>query len=551
MPTLNNLTSPLEAHTSAIQNVLRTSGCPGLSIGAFHNGSIVHTQHFGCKDVENDPPETPDDDTVYYIASVSKIVAVCAAATLVQEGLLGWDVPIREYLPEFCQRNDDLGQKTTLRDLASNITGFSPAVTFGVHMYGEHVLPKSEFTRLIAHMDPVTPFRSTFMYAAWNYVLIQAIAEKVTGEPFGTMVDRKILQPLGMKRSTFEAPSSSNIMSAHGTRNDGSSTRIPINSTNKFDSTTGLSAVMGGKSTIGEVLLIYSALLSAYIHQRDNSVDTTPNSPFVQLRTIFTPHVAVPPADIKTQAYCLGIYRSQLPAVLSRASTNYPFLKKSSLPVFGATTKYMAATEVFHHTGNFPGWYASMFLAPDSQTGVICLSNATPLVDPTDFAAQMWLGTLLDIKLGDQPDFENMAKQVAMANVGAFQRVARYLEEKKTDVKPSLPMQAYAGIYANTAGNLRYEVSLDSDSNILIMAPVNTSLTKYHLRPWDGDTFYWKADRDEQITVKAMFPAPFVGVHLVKFGVRDRSVECLMWQHCPASKKPEVLRREVVRARLA
>ncbi|KAF2647618.1 beta-lactamase/transpeptidase-like protein [Lophiostoma macrostomum CBS 122681] len=558
-----NIVSQLEAHTSPIRNILGTSGCPGLSIGAFHSGSIVHTQHFGCKDIESEPLETPDDDTVYYIASVSKIIAVCALGTLIQEGILGWDVPIREYLSEFRKRNDDLGQKTTLRDLAANITGLSPAVTFGMHMYGERVLPKTEFARLIAHMEPVSPFRSGFMYAAWNYVLIQAITERVTGEDFGTMVDRKILKPLGMKRSTFETPLSTNIMSAHGTLNNGSCHRISINKTNKFDSETGLSAVMGGKSTMREMLLIFSSLLAAYVHQRDNAVDTTPNSPFVQLRTIFSPHVAVPPSDIQAQAYCLGIYRSQLPAVLSRASMNYAFLKTSSLPIFGNSDTHIAGTEVFHHTGNHPGFYASMFLAPASQTGVICLTNATPLVDPTDFAAQMWLATLLSPRPHTvsthmhMPDFENMAKQVARANIGAFERVARYLESKKSDIRPSLPLEKYEGVYTNTVGNLRYKVSMaeeidgDGDAEGLLFAPLDTKLTRYELKPWDGDTFYWRADRDEEVVGKAMFPAPFVGVHLVRFAVRDGRVESLMWQHCPASKKPEVLRRRTVMAKLA
>jgi CubicO group peptidase (beta-lactamase class C family) len=111
----------LEDCTSDISNILRLSGSPGLSIGAFNHGRIIHTEHFGFRDSNHGAP--PNDHSIYYIASLSKLVAVSAIGTLVQDGLLHWDDEIRHHLPQLQGRKDDFGTKGTIRDLASNRTG--------------------------------------------------------------------------------------------------------------------------------------------------------------------------------------------------------------------------------------------------------------------------------------------------------------------------------------------------------------------------------------------------------------------------------------------
>jgi CubicO group peptidase (beta-lactamase class C family) len=111
----------LEAHAPELYKILRSSGSPGLFIGAFHHGHIIHTQHFGLRDSTRS--ETPDDDSIYCISSLSKLLAVCAISALVHDGLLDWDLPIHHYLPGLQCRKDAIGTQATLRDLASNQTG--------------------------------------------------------------------------------------------------------------------------------------------------------------------------------------------------------------------------------------------------------------------------------------------------------------------------------------------------------------------------------------------------------------------------------------------
>ena len=115
----------LKALEPTFTELLAISCAPGLSLGVLHHGKIIHTAHFGRQNSVN--PTPPNDDTIYRVVSLTKVLTSSAVALLVEKGILDWDVPIREYLPVFSRRTDEIGQKATLRDLLSHRTGFPNA----------------------------------------------------------------------------------------------------------------------------------------------------------------------------------------------------------------------------------------------------------------------------------------------------------------------------------------------------------------------------------------------------------------------------------------
>jgi CubicO group peptidase (beta-lactamase class C family) len=528
-----HLKKQLEGCTTDLTSIFQISGSPALSIGVFHNGRVIHTKHFGHRDAMR--TDIPDDDSVYHIASLSKLIALCAVGTLVQDGLLDWDLPIYHYLPEFRCRNDDLGTKSTLRDLAANQTGLPAGNIYWGIMKGEILLPKSEFVSLVAQMKAARPFRDSFVYSSWNYCLIQLIAEKVTRKSFGQIMKEKILDPLELNHSTFEIPEGENVMAPHAVRDNGTVVRdIP---SFMLNSEQGLSAVAGGKMSLADCLKFFSALLSAYEHQETNGTETTPHSPFAQLRQILAPHSVLSKKSDNTQHYCLGTYHTILPGNLSCASYN-SFLLQNKIPTFA---KKSPGTAIYHHTGNKAGYFSSMFLVPSTQSGVVCLTNSTPLMDPIDFCAQMYLSVLLGLK--PEVDFVSLARNVATTQLELFKTAAAYLEKKKTSVRPTLPLSSYAGTYMNEAGNFLIAVKVNTSGNGLHVSLQNSVLTTYELLPWDGDTFYWEIEREREICDKGMFPVPIAVMHLMRFAVVGRSVESLYWRHEMAWKEPECFGR--------
>jgi CubicO group peptidase (beta-lactamase class C family) len=526
----STVVSKLTSQLPAIASILQSSGTPGLSVGVFDRGRTIFNHHFS----KNATYDMPNDDTVYYIASLSKLLAICAVATLVTDGILDWDTPVRDYLPTWQQRVDDIGMKATLRDLASNRTGLANPTFFWGQQNGETVIDKRNFVKTATVIAEQKAFRSAFLYSNWNFILVHAIIEQVTQKPFGEVIQDRILSPLGLTRTTFELPVSSNFAAPYAVRNDGNHSSIP---TCTYDSESGLSAVGGGKSTLSEMMSIYSALLFAYAHQRKNQVDSTPNSPFTHLRTIFKPHITVDQSKREaSQKYCLGIYRTELPGNLSVASLNALLLRKET-PLFGLD---LAGIEIYHHTGNLPGYFHSMYLIPGTQSGVVCLSNATPLMDPTDFSAQLLLGTLL----GSQtiPDYVSIALLARSNQLRWYTQLAKYLQNNRTDKPPTLPLSSYSGSYTNRANTLVLEVTAVEEG--LHVSVRGRRSTTYKLLPWNGDTFHWEANRDEEVCEKAMWPIPSPQWHLVTFCLRQRVVETLKWQVDAMASGPDTFQRQ-------
>jgi CubicO group peptidase (beta-lactamase class C family) len=250
----------------------------------FSHAKVVYTQHFGQRDVEH--PESPDDASVYGVASTFKIITVCAVARLVTDGLLAWDTPVREYLPGFRHRKDKLALETTTRDLIANRAGLPMAPFYWGQQNGAQLTSKSEFVRIVSHLPAVKNFRSRFIYSQWNFCLLHIIRDSVTGKSFGDYVRQAIFDPLGLDSATFDETLGENIMKPLANRDSGEACKIK---TNLFDSASGLAAGGGGKCNIKNQLHLYIALLEAYSYQISNDTDITPGSSFTQLRTLLTP----------------------------------------------------------------------------------------------------------------------------------------------------------------------------------------------------------------------------------------------------------------------
>jgi CubicO group peptidase (beta-lactamase class C family) len=536
-----DLITRLNAVTPTISKLLDISGSPGLSLGIVHHGAILHTAHFGRRDINYAAP--PDDDTIYNIASFVKLLTAGAVSMLVHEGKLDWDTPIRQYLPEFKKRIDEIGQKATLQDLLSMRTGLAVSHASYGQQRAEFLIPRSETVRTAAYLDAVTPFRKQFVYSQWNYSLITDIVEEVTGKSFEAYVRETFLARLGMNRTHFGVHGEgNNVSKAHAIRNDFTPCNIlPPGVTND----TGFAAAVGCKASLHDVLQMYQSFMSSHAHQQKNNVDSTPGSPWKFTRKILDPHVRVGSSDINELAYCLGLYRIKLPANLSFASLNQQLFGAAHIPIpeAGHGNKGL---ELYHHSAAVPGFHGSMFLVPSTESAVVVLTNSLPLVDPTDFTAQLCLSVLL----GERPfeeEFLEMAEMARPFQIIGYERLKMALEKKKTGIPPSLPPLAYQGDYYNALENLAFSIAVARDG--LRMTVKGSSRTSYNLLPYDGDIFYWEADREWELCTKGMWPFMSPSPHKIHFKASENGeVKQLTWSHDPLGR-PEVFRKKTTQSR--
>src|SRR6186997_823638 len=87
-----------------IEQELKTFQVPGVAVAVVVGDEVVLSKGYGLRDVEKKVPMTAE--TQMPIASVTKQFTVAALATLVRQGKLDWDKPVREYLPDFRLNNE-------------------------------------------------------------------------------------------------------------------------------------------------------------------------------------------------------------------------------------------------------------------------------------------------------------------------------------------------------------------------------------------------------------------------------------------------------------
>lgn len=527
----------MEALRSDIDKILHISGAPGLSLGIVHKGNLTHTAHFGRRNA--DSPVLSGDDTIHSIASLTKLLTATSVAQLVHKGVIDWNVPIREYLPIFRLRQDELGMKATIKDLLSLRTGLAPANTLLMLQDNEPLVQKSDLSAIATYINTAKPY-GQFVYSQWNYILIDGIIKEITGESICDHIQRNIFGPLNMTRSSFSSIETidDDVAQTHCTHDNGTPSQKP-------DATTGIlkagaGAAGGARSSVRDYIVFMQAILRAYKHQLSEGVDATPNSVFPLLRDIFTPQVGFGTpqrSGIDHAAYCMGLYRTKLPGNLSLASPNFYYtLGPKRLPSYGQS---LAGMDVFHHSGTALGHLGALFIVPSTESAVFAFTNSQPLMDPTDFVAQLVLSKLL----GPPPSvalvkMAELARTITLENYDTLKQI---VAEGKTDIPPTKPLAAYQGEFYNSIHNFVISV-LATDVGLNVR--LQRGKTNFDLLPYNGDTFYWKVDREKEMCQKGMFGFMFKDWHLFRFEISSNGeVEKLMWRHDPYVASPEVFRK--------
>jgi CubicO group peptidase (beta-lactamase class C family) len=128
--------------------------------------------------------------------------------------VIGWDDPIRKYLPSFQLHDPWIGDHVTLRDLLANRTGLSRA---SVGEYGSD-LSRAELLHQARYIQPIAGFRDQFTYCNVGYAAAAEAMALSIGHPFSHAMDEYLLRPLGMTKSTSADASrvtTGNVASPH------------------------------------------------------------------------------------------------------------------------------------------------------------------------------------------------------------------------------------------------------------------------------------------------------------------------------------------------
>jgi CubicO group peptidase (beta-lactamase class C family) len=176
---------------------------PGAAIVVVEDGDILLSKGYGFANLEQQIPVDPAQ-TIMRFASTSKLFTATAAMQLVEQGLLDLDADVNQFLTGV-QLPDDPSGPVTLRQLLTHTAGFEDSVIGTVALDLDAYLPLEE--QLASNMpERVLEPGTVHSYSNYSFALVGQLIEDGSGTPFAQYVAEKILQPLGMVRSTFEQP---------------------------------------------------------------------------------------------------------------------------------------------------------------------------------------------------------------------------------------------------------------------------------------------------------------------------------------------------------
>lgn len=192
---------------------------PGMAVAVVRGNSLVYAKGFGTKRYGTNRPV--DKDTVFQVGSTTKSFTVALMATLVDEGKIGWDDRVIDHFPGFQMYDPWVTREFRIHDLFAQHSGM-PA--YAGDLQALIGFDRDHIIRSMRHIKPVTSFRDTFAYVNNLFVAGAKVIELKTGKSWETLMQERILDPLGMNRSSMAAPGLTDI-------DNGSDLHILVNGT--------------------------------------------------------------------------------------------------------------------------------------------------------------------------------------------------------------------------------------------------------------------------------------------------------------------------------
>lgn len=338
---------PLDAQRIQVLKDFVASGMqmlkvPGTGLAFIDGGKVVYQGGVGVRELGK--PAKVDANTRFIAASNTKAMTTLLLAELVDEKKLRWDEPATEAYPAFKLGDPQVTREAQIKHLICACTGM-PREDFEWIFNYEGNTPATAMAQL-GRMVPTSKFGEVFQYsnlmAAAAGFIGGSVAEpgKEIGAAYDGAMQRKVLEPLRMTRTTFDfarAMSDSDYARPHDVDID-------------------------GKAVEGSMSLNYAVV---------------PVRPAGGMWT--TPH------DL-AQYVMMELARGTLPDgkrlvseenLLERRRPNVIVSEDITYGMGLMTDKRWGVT-VVHHGGDLAGYHSDMMWLPDYGVGAVILTDSDP-----------------------------------------------------------------------------------------------------------------------------------------------------------------------------
>ena len=418
---------------------------PGLAVTVVKDGKLLVAKGYGVRTLGK--PEPVDENTMFDIASVSKSFTATAIATLVDEGKMRWDDPVRRYLPQVEFSDPYRTAYVTIRDLLSHRVGVEP----GNFMFRFTGYSTDEVLRRIRFLKEREPFRTTMLYSNVGYTATGEAAAAAAGVPFAELLRTRLIEPLGMTGSTVGVPhdASPNHASPHAVFEG---RQQPIDHTKALN------------------------ILPA------NAVNSTPRDIAKWMLFQLGDGTWNGKRIVSPQSFA-GLHSPQviIPTTADmRAARGVNFFAGYAL---GWQVMDFRGHKLIWHSGSQDGMPVFMALLPDDHIGVMVMVNTWAAPTLHGALASRILDRLLGVA---EPRDWNAEALAGYKRAVARESEARAATEKAhiPNAPPSRPLDAYAGTYVDP---LYGDMTIAMENGALTLQFARGQ--RADLSPWNYDTF--------------------------------------------------------------
>jgi len=418
---------------------------PGLSIVIVKDGQVIVQKGFGVKNIVTNEPV--DENTLFMIASNTKLFTGTALAQLEYQKKLSIDDKITKFFPNYSLYDKEVTKMVTVRDFLAHRIGTK---TFqGDFTFWNTSLTRQQVMDRMKLLKPSGTFRQDYGYCNSCYLTAGQIVEKVTGKAWEQYVADSIIAPLQMN-NTYT------ISAGIGKRNN-----VASPYTTSFSDKLNL-VPYDTWDNLGPAASIIS-----------NVKDLT-NWLRFQLDSGKYNGKRIMPFAILQRTRDVNIITG------SRKSGIYPIhFRGYGLGVFTADYN---GRQIYWHTGGAGGMVSNVCFVPEERLGIAILTNN----DNQGFFEALRY-QVLDAYLG-VPYVNRSLQQLNGFNQGQAEQLKEVAawKARKGKATPALPLSAYVGTYTNpiygtvtiTQKGEALNVRLNSHPNL------NASLTYMDTDEW-------------------------------------------------------------------